>query len=145
MNGNNSYTERNSGRNIGEELFEQYCINKQVSFKRIGFDEKNDPIPNFYSINPFVRNIPDYIVFGDKGTKLVNIKGTANIKESEVRMIPQFIEWYHTKECPLWYAFCFADKNTPYFRTPDQVITLYQQGVDKQWNDGKIYRTLKFE
>jgi len=58
-------------------------------------------------------------------------------------MIPQFLEWYNSRECPLWYAFCFSGQNTPTFRTPDQVITLYQQGVDKQWNDGKIYRTLE--
>ena len=145
MNGNNSYTERNSGRNIGEELFEQYCINKQVFFRRLGFDEKNDPIPNFYSINSFIRNLPDYLVVGNKGTKLVNIKGTANIKESEVRMIPQFIEWYHTKECPLWYAFCFKGESIPFFMTPDRVIQLYQQATDKQWNDGVTFRTLRLD
>jgi len=40
MNGNNSYSQRNSGRNLGEELFEQYCESKQVFFRRLGFDEK---------------------------------------------------------------------------------------------------------
>jgi hypothetical protein len=145
MNGNNSYTERNSGRNIGEELFEQYCINKQVFFRRLGFDEKKDPIPNFYSISPLVRNLPDYIVANHKGTRLVSVKGTANIKATEVRMIPQFLEWYHSRECPLWYAFCFSGQNTPIFRTPDQVIQLYQQATDKQWNDGVTFRTLRLD
>lgn len=143
MNGNNSYLERNSGINLGEELFEQYCIEKQVFFRRLGFDEKKDPIPNFYSINSFIRNIPDYLVVGKKGSRLVNIKGTANFKKSEVAMIPQFIEWYNSKDCPLIYAFCFEGQNTPTFRTPDQVITLYQDGQDKQWSDGVIYRTLQ--
>jgi hypothetical protein len=145
MNGNNSYAERNSGTNIGEELFEQYCKTKEVFFRRLGFDEKNDPLPNFYTINPLIRNLPDYFVSSNNGTKLVSVKGTANIKESEIKMIPQFIEWYHSKDCPLWYAFCFSDKNTPTFRTPDQVIELYQQATDKQWKDGTKYRTLNLD
>lgn len=142
MNGNNSYQERNSGRNLGEELFEQYCTEKQVYFKKVGFDEKNNAIPHFYRLNPFIRNLPDYLVISDKGSRLVNIKGTANIKKIEVNMIPQFLEWYHSKECPLWYAFCFEGQNTPTFRTPDQVIELYQKEQDKQWSDGVKYRTL---
>jgi hypothetical protein len=142
MNGNNSYKERNSGINLGEELFEQYCRSKNVFFRRLGFDEKKDAIPNFFDVSPFIRNLPDYLVVGNKGTKLVNIKGTANLKKSEVMMIPQFLEWYHTKECPLWYAFCFKGESKPFFITPDRVIELYQDATDKQWNDGKIYRTL---
>lgn len=142
MNGNNSYQQRNSGVNLGEQLFEEYCTKRQVYFKRLGFDEKNNAIPHFYRLNPIVRNIPDYLVVSDKGSRLVSVKGTANIKKAEVTMIPLFLEWYHTKECPLWYAFCFEGESKPFFITPDRVIQLYQEGTDKQWNDGKIYRTL---
>lgn len=145
MNGNNSYQQRNSGVNLGEQLFEEYCTKRQVYFKRLGFDEKNNAIPHFYRLNPIVRNIPDYLVVSDKGSRLVSVKGTANIKKAEVTMIPLFLEWYHTKECPLWYAFCFEGESKPFFITPDRVIQLYQEGTDKQWNDGKIYRTLKIE
>jgi hypothetical protein len=145
MNGNHSYAERSLGRNIGEDLFEQYCTEKQVYFKRIGFDEKNNPVPYFYRINPFIRNVPDYLVIHDKGSKLVNVKGTANFKKSEVDMMPLFLEWYSSKDCPLLYAFCFNDKSKPFFITPDRVIELYQQAQDKQWNDGVVYRTLNFE
>lgn len=145
MNGNNSYQQRNSGVNIGEKLFEEYCTKRQVYFKRLGFDEKNNAIPHFYRLNPIVRNIPDYLVVSDKGSRLVSVKGTANIKKAEVTMIPLFLEWYHTKECPLWYAFCFEGESKPFFITPDRVIQLYQEGTDKQWNDGKIYRTLNIE
>lgn len=145
MNGNNSYLERNSGTNLGEELFEQYCIKKQVFFRRLGFDEKNDSIPNFYSINPFIRNLPDYLVVGNKGSRLVNIKGTRNFKKTEVAMLPQFMEWYSSKDCPLIYAFCFKGESKPFFITPDRVIELYQEATDKQWNDSVIYRTLNLD
>ena len=142
MNGNNSYLERNSGVNLGEKLFEEYCTKKQVFFKRLGFDEKNNQIPRFWEINPLIRNLPDYFVATSSRSMLVMVKGTANIKKQEVSMIPLFLEWYHKKECPLYYAFCFEGKEKPFFITPDRVIQLYQQGTDKQWNDGKIYRTL---
>ena len=69
------------------------------------------------------------------------VKGTGNMKKKEVDMIPQFIEWYGSKDVGLYYAFCFKDKRVA-FRTPDQVIELYQQGEDKRWTDGVIYRTL---
>lgn len=145
MNGNSSYLERNSGINLGEQLFEEYCAKRQVYFKRLGFDEKDGSIPHFYRLSPFIRNLPDYLVIGNKGSKLVNVKGTANFKKSEVNMIPQFLEWFNSKECPLIYAFCFSGQNAPTFRTPDQVIELYQQAQDKQWNDSVVYRTLKID
>lgn len=145
MNGNNSYKDRTSIRNVGEQLFEEYCIKKQVFFRKIGFDEKDNAIPHFYRLNSFIRNIPDYLVVSDKGSRLVSVKGTANIKKTEVMLIPQFLEWYHSKECPLWYAFCFSGQDKPFFMTPDRVIQLYQQAEDKQWTDGVKYRTLKIE
>jgi hypothetical protein len=145
MNGSNSYKERNSGINLGEQLFEEYCTKRQVYFKRLGFDEKNDSIPHFYRLSPIVRNIPDYLVVSDKGSRLVSVKGTANLKKSEALMIPQFLEWYHSKDCPLWYAFCFSSENKPFFMTPDKVIQLYEQAEEKQWSDGVKYRTLKIE
>lgn len=143
MNGSQSYAERNKAPNKGEILFEKYCKDKQVQCVRLGFDEKNNAIPNFHLINTLLRNIPDYFVATNSRQFLVMVKGTANIKKKEVAMIPLFMEWYATKDVPLYYAFCFEGQNTPTFRTPDQVITLYQEGQDKQWSDGVIYRTLQ--
>lgn len=142
MNGNNTYADRNKAPSKGEILFEQYCKDKQVQCVRLGFDQYNDPIKNFHLINPLLRNIPDYFVATNSRQFLVMVKGTANIKKKEVDMIPLFMEWYATKEVPLYYAFCFSGQNTPTFRTPDQVIQLYQGGQDKQWSDGVKYRTL---
>ena len=143
MNGNQSYAERNKAPNKGEILFEQYCKNKQVQCVRLGFDEKKDPIPNFNQVNSYLRNLPDYLVVTATRNFLVMVKGTSNIKKKEAAMIPLFMEWYATKDVPLYYVFCFEGQNTPTFRTPDQVITLYQEGQDKQWSDGVIYRTLQ--
>ena len=146
MNGNYSYRDRQSVPNTGEILFEEYCNSKGISFTHLGFEEKHNTIPNSYKINPFLRNLPDYLVVAKDKLFLVMVKGTANIKKKEVDMIPLFAEWFASKEVPLYYAFCFKEQNTPYFRTPDQVIELYQKAeVDKRWTDGIIYRTLKIE
>lgn len=145
MNGSMSYKERNQGINLGEQLFEDYCKARGHTVMRLGFDEKNNQIPNYWNINPAVRNLPDYMVCTKTKTVLVQVKGTANIKKTDIDMIPFFLEWYSSKEVPLYYAFCFAEKEKPLFITPDRVIELYQQESDRQWNDGKIYRTLRFD
>jgi hypothetical protein len=136
-----TFAERQKHPNTGEMLFEQYCKEKQVFYRRLGFDEKNDPLPFFYGINPLVRNLPDYYVATKTRGFFVMVKGTANMKKKEIQMIPQFMEWYGSRDVALYYAFCFEDKKVA-FRTPDQVIELYQKSSDKQWNDGVIYRTL---
>ena len=145
MNGSMSYKKRNQGINLGEQLFEDYCKARGYKVVRVGFDEKNSPIDGYYKLPYFVRNLPDYLVIRDDKMFLVMVKGTANLKKTEVDQIPFFLENYSSKDCRLLYAFCFAEKEKPLFITPDRVIELYQQESDKQWNDGKIYRTLRFD
>ena len=142
MNGSNNYQERNSVTNIAEELFEKYCNQKGYFIRRLGFDEKKDPIPNFYNINTMVRNLPDYYVCTNKLSFLVMVKGTANIKQKEYELLPKFIEWYDSKECRLIYAFCFKTSNNPQLIYPNKLIDLYNESQDKVWHDGVVYRTL---
>ena len=142
MNGFNTYAERNTVPDIGEQLFEQYCKEKGYKVFRLGFDSKKTAINNFYKVNPLLRNIPDYLVETDKGNFIVQVKGTGNIKKKEVEMIPLFLEWYSTKDAPLVYAFCFEGEK-PKIIYAEKVIELYKQSVDKKWNDGVIYRSLK--
>jgi len=142
MNGSHTYQQRQSTVNWGEILFEQHCVSKGYKYWRLGFCEKNGVISHFYRLNPLIRNLPDYIVDTGKHTFVVNVKGTGNFKESEVKMIPLFLEWFSTKEAPLIYAFCFTEQK-PIMVYPEKVIELYEQaGQDKQWQDGKIYRSL---
>lgn len=141
MNGSMSYQERNSIKDLGEQLFEQYCEKQGYKAVRLGFDPKKDPIKDFYKINPLLRNIPDYIVETPNGNFVVQVKGTANIKKKEVELIPLFLEWYSSKDAPLVYAFCFAERK-PRLIYADQVIELYKNSADKVWGDGVVYRTL---
>lgn len=142
MNGSNNYKERNSVDNVAEVLFEKYCNDKRYFFRRLGFDEKKDPIPNFYNINSMVRNLPDYYVYGKNSSFLVMVKGTANIKQKEYDLLSQFIDWYDSEKCRLIYAFCFKNENKPLLIYPNKLMSLYQESQDKTWHDGVVYRTL---
>jgi len=141
MNGSNTYQERQSFVNIAEQIFEEYCTEKNYQFHRLGFNEKTRNINYFYDLNVLIRNLPDYIV--DVGDQLfvVNVKGTANFKKKEVDMIPLFLEWYDSKKASLIYAFCFVGKK-PKLIYPEKIIKLYDDSNDQQWSDGVIYRNL---
>jgi len=139
-----SFLDRQKIVNHGEILFEKYCTQKNYKYHRLGFEEKSNEIDNYWKLNTMIRNLPDYIVNTGRDTFVVNVKGTGNFKKEEIDKIPLFLEWYNTKEFSLVYVFCFAEKK-PIMVYPEKVIQLYQEaGIDKQWQDGKIYRSLNF-
>ena len=143
--GDLSYFQRQKLKNVGEEIFETYCASKNYNLKRIGFDEKRNNIHNFFHLNVALRNIPDYILDTGDTTFVVNVKGTANFKKSEIDLLPFFMEWYSSKKAPLIYAFCFDTIPTPIMLYPEQIIEKYNKLHDRQWKDGAIYRNLNFE
>ena len=141
MNGSNTYQERQSGKNTAEILFENYCLEKNYSIYRLGFDEKNQNIRNFFDLNAYIRNLPDFIVDIRDQLFLINVKGTANFKKKEIDMIPFFLEWYSSKKAPLVYAFCFTGKK-PILLYPEKIIDLYIASKDQKWFDGVVFRNL---
>lgn len=141
-NGNQSYEGRQSVVNLAEKLFEDWCWYHGHDFVQVGFQEKNKPISDFGKVNVVLRNMPDYLVRINGSLQVVNVKGTANIKQVEINALPMLLEAYSSHHAPLVYAFCFDDRINPIFLYPEKVILLYEQGVDKRWSDGKVYRTL---
>lgn len=142
MNGNNTYQERQSVENYGEIMFEKYCREKQYSVNRLGFDEKNANVPNFFRLNALLRNLPDYIVNTPTATFVVNVKGTNCIKKEEMTILTELIACYSSKDAQLLYAFCLKGNELPILVYPEKFIYMYQQSKDEQWNDGKVYRRL---
>lgn len=142
-NGDKTFAERQAiGYNQGEQLFEEYCKQKGYKVTRLGFDEKNNPVDNYFRLSHVIRNLPDYVVNTGKETFVVNVKGTRNFKKEELANLVAYEEMFSTKEAPLVYAFCFPDK-TPIMVYPEKIIFLYQQEQDQQFaSDGKIYRKL---
>jgi hypothetical protein len=142
-NGKHSYAERIQGTNLGEEIFEAYCESKGFHLTRLGFDEHKANIPNFFRLNPYIRNIPDYVVNTHDATFVVNVKGTDNFKQFEYNLLPEFGEWFSTKQAPLIYAFCFRGCEKPILIYPEKIIRLYEEAkIDQSWSDGVVYRCL---
>jgi len=143
MNGNNTYKERNSiSYNKGEDIFLQYCKDKQLEVTRLGFDEKNASVSHFYDLSPFIRNLPDFIVTNGEKIILVNVKGSLNLKETEYELLEGFAHLYETESTKLYYAFCLSHRNI-IWETVESVAEAYLQEKEiKQWPDGKRYKTL---
>lgn len=139
--GKSTYQERQSARNTAEFLFEYYCAEKEYEIKRIGFDEKNNSVSNFFRLNKLLRNIPDYVVNTKDKTFVVNVKGTGNFKSKEIELLEELQNTYGSAEAPLIYAFCFVGKE-PKLVYPSKIVELYNKAEDKKWSDGVMYRNL---
>jgi hypothetical protein len=140
-NGFESYNDRQNHINIAELLFVKWAEEKNYKINRIGFDEKNNSVNDFFKLNPILRNLPDFVISKDDKCFIINVKGTANIKKKEYDLIPKFIECFSSDKCPLIYAFCFQNK-TPIFKKANDIIKLFENSTDKIWNDGVIYRNI---
>jgi hypothetical protein len=127
--------------NIGEDLFIAYCKSKNYQISRLGFDEQHNFVENFWKLNALIRNLPDFFVNTGDYSYVVQVKGTDNFKKKEADLLPLCLEWYNSKQAPLVYAFCF-EGHDPILKYPEQIIRMYQNSVDKAFQDGVIYRCL---
>jgi hypothetical protein len=142
MKGTNTYAERNSiPNNQGEDIFLEWCHEKGLNVRRLGFDEKNTPVERFYDLPYFLRNLPDFLVMNSRKTTLVNVKGSLNLKEQEYENLDKIRELFETERVELYYAFCLPSGII--WANTDKVKEAYRvsenQGV---WPDGKVYRRL---
>ena len=140
-NAKQSYLERQAVTNTGEDIFIEWAIKEKWNICRLGFDEKNKNVDNFFKLNPLIRNIPDFIVTKKDKIRVINVKGTANIKEKEIKILPKIVEIYSSFDAPLVYAFCFAGRK-PIFKKVNEILELWEQGQNQSWHDGVIYRKL---
>lgn len=142
--GSDSYQERNNRDiNIGESQFEEYLKRIGYTWRRLGFDEKNDPVDQFYNLNSNIRKLPDYIVYSPKGMAVVSVKGSLKFKQEDYLKLDWFEEIYSSPKCPLFYA--FSTRFGVAWKTTDQVRQAYEAAkIDEQWPDQKIYRSLIF-
>ena len=129
-------------KNDGEYLFEKFCTISGAQFHRIGFDEHENSVPNYWRLGNLLRNLPDYVINTKNKTFVVAVKGTDNFKQKEFELLPKMVEAFSSKEAPLIYAFCFKEKQAPIWVKPSEIIELYNKSQDQQWHDGVIYRNL---
>jgi hypothetical protein len=142
MNNTNSYSERQSVIDIGEKMFTEWATQKNWKVNRIGFDSKNDSVPNFFRLNEVLRNLPDFIVTTENRTLVVNVKGTANIKLKEINMLDKLEDAYSSSSAILIYAFCLRTKEEPILMSTETLRLRFSLAENQQWHDGVIYRTI---
>jgi len=142
-NSGQSYSERvKTIKNDGEYLFEQFCNLNHCEFQRIGFDEHENNVPNYWRLSNLLRNLPDYVLNAKGKTFVVAVKGTDNFKKKEFDLLPSMVETYGSEEAPLIYAFCFKENSFPIWVKPNKLVDLYKESEDQQWHDGVVYRNL---
>jgi hypothetical protein len=137
---NDTYENRCKGR-VGEDVFESHCKEKGIRFFHTGFDEREDPIKNFWDIHPMMRGIPDYLVENSKKQlSWVHVKGTPNFKINDLLLYSQFDEQLRGN-CGFFVAFCFKG-GVVKFLTMDAIKKQLTGKTIKEWDDGKQYITL---
>jgi hypothetical protein len=145
--GDKSFAERNNRPdNFGEQLFIDHCRNNGLTCHRLGFDEKQELIPNYWNINKVLRQLPDFVVSRpDTGrTGVVQVKGTTKFKQDDYNNLAWAESVYGSPKAQLWYV--FALKQGIYWLTVTQVADLYRQSNQEgQWPDGKTYRVLNIQ
>lgn len=142
--GDKSFKERNNRPdNFGEQLFIDHCRNNGLTCHRLGFDEKQEQITNFWHMSKVLRQLPDFVVTRpDTGrTGVVQVKGTTKFKQDDYNNLSWAESVYGSAKAQLWYV--FALKQGIYWLTVTQVAELYRQSSQEgQWPDGKTYRVL---
>lgn len=142
-NSGQSYSERvKTIKNDGEYLFELFCNQNYCEFQRLGFDEHENSVPNYWRLGNLLRNLPDYVINTKNKTFVVAVKGTDNFKKKEFDLLPSMVEAFSSEEAPLIYAFCFKENSLPIWIKPNKIIELYNEAQDQKWHDGVIYRNL---
>jgi hypothetical protein len=139
--GSDDYVKRQSLQ-VGEKLFEQWAKDKGYVATVFGSNATDNYIPNFFRLNPILRNSPDYILNTSSKTFVVSVKGTANIKLKEIMLLDQLVAAYSSDKAPLIYAFCFKG-HEPVLMSIDTLKQRFAEAENKQWHDGVIYRTIK--
>ena len=71
------FNERKSASQTSELYAMQHYKNRNIKIIRSGLDALNEDIPsrNWVKIPKYIRNLPDYIIVGDKGNFFLECKG----------------------------------------------------------------------
>ena len=125
--------------NFAEPIFIDFCNKHGWKYKKIGFDNEKH-IKNIWNYNIILQKMPDFIIEKNKTNYVVEVKGYKRFKKQDYDVIDKLIIAYDSIKAPLVYAFCWSNKVI--FKKPQQVKELYEEGIDDQYHDGKVFRLL---
>lgn len=108
---NNSYEERNSIKiNIAEQRFEQFCKDRGILVARLGFNEKEHPIPLFFKLHPLIRSLPDYVIVIKNSIHYIHVKGSNKLKLIDLSLYKQFSDQFCNPDSKLFIAIPLPEK-----------------------------------
>ena len=141
-NAEQTYSQRQEiGFNLAEDLFIQWANSNGWKVNRIGFDEKQGNVDNFFKLPSLLRNLPDFVITKKNKIYVINVKGTPRLKKKEFDIIDELERNYSSESAPLRYAFCFQNSD-PKFFSVEQVKEMYNKEEDQQWHDKVVFRKL---
>jgi hypothetical protein len=144
MKHSNTFSERTAKRGEGELRFEFFCEGSGLEYHRMGFDQIDNKIPNFYLLHPAIRSLPDYLMKYKEKMCYIHVKGTNKIKLEDLISYSLFEQLFCTKDTPLYVAFCLVDGGKPVFKTLESIKkSLLGLEVKEFPSDGKLYFNLK--
>jgi len=135
----NTYKERQTVVDKGEDIFERWCKDKGYTCNRFGFDPKEENIDGFYNLNVRVRSLPDFVVNGRdrEHPVLVHVKGTHRIKDIDINNYSDLQDFFKEK---IFLAFCFDDG--VFLKTLDEVKEMCKLVEPGYYPEGKKYYPL---
>ncbi len=145
--GEDSFEVRQSVVNTAEVRFREWCERERWKCFRMGFDEKDDFVPEFWRLHEQIRHTPDFLVAKEAGEyyegrpmAYIQVKGTLKLKKNEVGIYYRWGELFATNDIPLVVAFMLREKS--YFLRPSEILDLMKFALKGEWPDGKVYHEL---
>ena len=136
----NSYSQRNSGINIAEVRFEEWCEKSKLEYWKTGFNEKEHPVKNFWCVHPYIRALPDYLVMVNNDLVWIHVKGSNKIKVDDLTLYEAWVNLFLHKT-RFSVAFCLKDKD-PIFLNWKELKKKLTGTTIKEWHDNKQYVVL---
>lgn len=122
-----------------ESAFETWAASREVVIDRLGFDRSPLPKEAMLQLPSFVRHAPDYVLYEDGFTYLVDCVGTANPSGFKVRASKlEALEFYKRNGgLPLFFVY-YSPNNSYSIQTYDTVQAL-KGPLEHFANDGNAY------
>jgi hypothetical protein len=128
--------------NLAEELFEKFMQKNKHNIKRMGFDEKGNKVPCFWSVAPFLRSLPDYVLTKRDYAIYFHVKGTNKLKLNDFLYARMFEDMFCQGQDRLYYVFCFKDSTPAFYKPGDLQAMMTNLTLEAFANDGNQYFSL---
>tara|TARA_X000001382_G_scaffold128715_1_gene119064 strand:- start:139 stop:684 length:546 start_codon:yes stop_codon:yes gene_type:complete len=135
------FTLRNTDRiDIAQLKAEEYLTNKDITYKNIGFDSKEDRIPTrmFFAIPSFLRCMPDILVYHNEAISFLEVKGCTEKAKFKIDDLKEYSLWNGIAPVRFFVYSKVLDKK--WIMNLDNIWGILDMGnLDRYKDNNKIY------